>query len=46
MPIVQVRSEDAEKLPRYATELVLFAEEVITNNSVSIAIAKTTGIAV
>ncbi|OJT15756.1 hypothetical protein TRAPUB_4304 [Trametes pubescens] len=31
---------------KYDTELVLFAEEAITNNSVSIAIVKTTGIAV
>ncbi|KAL1939858.1 hypothetical protein VTO73DRAFT_9558 [Trametes versicolor] len=31
---------------KYDTELVFFAEEAITNNSVSIAIVKTTGIAV
>ncbi|OJT15754.1 hypothetical protein TRAPUB_4302 [Trametes pubescens] len=31
---------------KYDTELVFFAEEVITNSSVSIAIVKTTGIAV
>lgn len=46
MTIVQIQSEDADKPPRYDTELVLFAEEAITNNSVSIAIVKTTGIAV